>query len=272
MAAKCECDRCRAIVDPGDWLRVGRLGLSVEEGRRPIDLGEDYFDLCRGCAADAFGDLGAIDMPRGCGYERPIADRALARICETAAGGRASECSRCGDPFATGGRTVVSYPAVTIGGVRCEGLGRAYLCLRCTDERVTGSPERVLARLCGIEPQGTGKPAGDPVFAITTLGVPDDDWGSVASAAEVPRRRTVGFFRSRPEAESMLTGDFGDLGEAGYYQLAVVEEIPPGLYPVARGAKWYRYGVAWEGTTRPVWAEAEAPAWAERLTGCAEIG
>jgi len=270
MAAKCECDRCRAILDPGECLRVGWLELSVEEGRRPIDLGEDRFDLCRGCAADAFGDLSAIGMARGCGYERPIADRALARICETAAGGRAGECSRCRDPFAGGGRTVVSYPRVTIGGVRCEGFGRAYLCDRCVRERVTGSPGQVLARLCGIEPRETGKPAG--VFTITTLGVPDGDWGSVASVAAVPRRRTVGFFRSRREAESMLTGDFGDLGEAGYYQLAAVEEIPPGLYPVARGAKWYRYDVAWEGTTRPVWVETEPPAWAERLTGCAEVG
>ena len=154
MTAKCECDRCKVIVDLGDQLCVGRLKMSVEGGHRIEIDRSDYFDLCSTCAVAAFGDLKAIDMARGCGYERPIADRMLARICETAPNSTDGECGRCGTTFPSSPQgtrwTVVSRPRITIAGVECEGFGKAHLCNQCAIERMVSVQGQLLAKVCGI--------------------------------------------------------------------------------------------------------------------------
>jgi len=60
------------------------------------------------------------------------------------------------------------------------------------------------------------------VFAITTIRGTDPD---------VLDLRTVGFFETAQKATEVLDKNHGDLNEAGYYSLAIIEEVEFGLYP-----------------------------------------
>lgn len=71
-------------------------------------------------------------------------------------------------------------------------------------------------------------------------------------------RRTVGLFETRQEAVECVLANHGDLEEAGWYQFAVVEPLPLGLYPVNDPSErtWFEYHQTAQG-----WAQLpELPA------------
>lgn len=54
--------------------------------------------------------------------------------------------------------------------------------------------------------------------------------------------RCVGYFENLADAQAVLEKNLGDLAEDGYYNLAVIEEIGPGLYAAAKRERyWYCY-------------------------------
>jgi len=69
------------------------------------------------------------------------------------------------------------------------------------------------------------------VFAITTIRGTDPD------ALDL---RTVGFFETAQKATKALK-NHGDLNEAGYYPLAIIEKVEFGLYPNTTFVASYHY-------------------------------
>ena len=82
--------------------------------------------------------------------------------------------------------------------------------------------------------QPVPKDSGKVIYTVTTLRIKDPQ----------KHNRTVGWYAERAEAFGCLDQNLGDLVEAGYYQYAVVEEVPDGLYPVTlpdgqRTRRWF---------------------------------
>lgn len=63
--------------------------------------------------------------------------------------------------------------------------------------------------------------SGKVIYTVTTI----------RSKGENRHNRTVGWYENREEAFACLDKNLGGLVEAGYYQYAVVEKVPNGLYP-----------------------------------------
>jgi hypothetical protein len=62
----------------------------------------------------------------------------------------------------------------------------------------------------------------------------------------VRNRRTVGIFPDFEAAERTVLRNYGDIEEAGYYQYAVVEFVPFGLYSLEREQWWYEFNLETE--------------------------
>jgi hypothetical protein len=54
------------------------------------------------------------------------------------------------------------------------------------------------------------------------------------------RVRTWGFFHTFEDAERHVKNNISDLFEMGYYDLAVIEEMPEGIVPTTKARKWYK--------------------------------
>ena len=92
----------------------------------------------------------------------------------------------------------------------------------------------------------------------------------------VRKRRTVGFFRDKLAAIACVEGNYGDLEEAGYYQYAVVEGLPFGLYPLGEDRTWFEFNMdteRWERSDTAadvIAAQYGMPA--IRFSGWTEVG
>ena len=72
-----------------------------------------------------------------------------------------------------------------------------------------------------------GKRSDDPKWnELIREGLKSD----ILKETYIKESRCVGYFNSYEEAEEIVTGNYGDLYEEGYYQYAVIENIPEGLY------------------------------------------
>lgn len=76
-------------------------------------------------------------------------------------------------------------------------------------------------------------------FAITTIRLKKDYRGFPFDC------RTVGLASTPENAMTLVSGNYGDIYEQGYYPWAVVEQIRLDMvYPMDRHPQWYK----WEGT------------------------
>ena len=57
-------------------------------------------------------------------------------------------------------------------------------------------------------------------------------------------KRVVGCFENFLLARTCVLGNFGDIYENGYYEHAIIEELPFGLYPIPQQQLYYRWDVA----------------------------
>lgn len=73
-----------------------------------------------------------------------------------------------------------------------------------------------------------------------------DDFGYFDGGHE----RTFGFKETLEEAEYALNNNSCDMNECGYYNYAVVEEIHPGIHPIARQEIWFKWDSEKEGFFR----------------------
>jgi hypothetical protein len=79
---------------------------------------------------------------------------------------------------------------------------------------------------------------------------------------KVRDRRTVGLYDTQDRAIEVVEGNYGDIEEHGYYQFAVVEPLPLGLYPINREADriWFEFQQVsdqpcTEGCRDPQWCD-----------------
>lgn len=104
-----------------------------------------------------------------------------------------------------------------------------------------------------------------PILVLTTIGCKEDpehpenwpdDW----------KDRAVGWFplEHLQMVEEGLAQNMGDLEEAGWYQWAVIEETPCGLYGVTGEYKayWYKFDREREG-----FFPHDAPVWSKNTVG-----
>ncbi len=96
------------------------------------------------------------------------------------------------------------------------------------------------------------------IFAITTFRE-----GFIFKYLSLKPPRTVGFFHTLEDAQECLIKGLGDLVEAGWYTLAVIEKVKSGIYPLIDTVYWYENI---KGTSKwkpkaeaPVWHDAENP-------------
>ena len=76
---------------------------------------------------------------------------------------------------------------------------------------------------------------------------------------EPARRRTWGWYSNFEEAERAVLENYTDIFERGYYNLAVIEEMPEGVMAIAEKEWWYRAIYAPEATD-PTVERIEKPA------------
>lgn len=55
------------------------------------------------------------------------------------------------------------------------------------------------------------------------------------------RKRTWGYFFEHKDATLAVLTNETDMFEDGYYDVAVIEEVPEGLLPMVEDANWYRW-------------------------------
>ncbi len=54
------------------------------------------------------------------------------------------------------------------------------------------------------------------------------------------RKRTWGWYEKFEDAENVVVNNLTDIFERGYYDLAVIEEMPEGILTFAENEFWYR--------------------------------
>jgi hypothetical protein len=59
-------------------------------------------------------------------------------------------------------------------------------------------------------------------------------------------KRSVGWFKTKEEAQKCVDKNYGDIFECGSYPYAVIEEIPWGLYPYCKESWWFK----WSGSRK----------------------
>jgi hypothetical protein len=57
---------------------------------------------------------------------------------------------------------------------------------------------------------------------------------------KIKRERQWGYFLALADAEKCIEENWGDIYECGYYNYAVIEELPEGICPKAKLEKWYK--------------------------------
>lgn len=76
------------------------------------------------------------------------------------------------------------------------------------------------------------------MFFITTLKFKNE---------EVIRSRTVGYFINEQDAIIRLENNVFDLYECGYYDYAIIENIPEGIYQYDDNPKWFKWDETKQG-------------------------
>lgn len=77
------------------------------------------------------------------------------------------------------------------------------------------------------------------VFVLTTL--------FLNEIGRVSRSRTPGIYETLEDAKEAVTENHGDIAELGYYNHAVIEEMPFGLYPEAKSEVWLKIEIESNG-------------------------
>jgi hypothetical protein len=109
------------------------------------------------------------------------------------------------------------------------------------------------------------------IYVVTTIYVPKeawdmDMWSEDLSYDLVPETKTrcVAWYPEESDAIACIMGGGTFLSEDGYYNLAVIEHIKPGIYPYPRedGEQWFSY----DSETKE-WAPTDKPKFYERVQG-----
>lgn len=90
----------------------------------------------------------------------------------------------------------------------------------------------------------------EKIYVVTTIYVPRDSWDLDTWTPEFmveqypeTRTRCVAWYPNEEDAIACVENGGAFLSEDGYYNLAVIEELEPGIYPYPsdEGEKWYAY-------------------------------
>ena len=89
----------------------------------------------------------------------------------------------------------------------------------------------------------------ESVFVLTVMWL--DENGREPEDRKKRRVRTWGWFPTLALAEESVTANHGDMYEDGYYNTAVLEEMPWGPLATARAEHWYRADPHWTSRSGP---------------------
>lgn len=81
---------------------------------------------------------------------------------------------------------------------------------------------------------------------------------TIRSDPETNRIRTIAWTAELGDALRIVQDNMGDIAESGYYDLAVIEEIFEGVYPIASRQWWWKWiskSERWIPIKRPVMYE-----------------
>ena len=70
------------------------------------------------------------------------------------------------------------------------------------------------------------------IFTVTTLRSPDPSKMD---------ERCVGYYLTLEDALECVENNYGDIFENGYYPWAIIEEMPPHLYPHPVSFQWFKW-------------------------------
>lgn len=90
------------------------------------------------------------------------------------------------------------------------------------------------------------------MFFVTTIQIKEE---------EITCKRTVGYFKTLEEAKNVLEHNCCDIYEY-YYNYAVIEKVPAGLYKYDRFPIWYKWNKEKDG-----YVETEIPECAKNQCG-----
>ncbi len=72
------------------------------------------------------------------------------------------------------------------------------------------------------------------IYTVTTMMIH-------SKTHEILRRRTIGWFENKADAEDVILKNSYDINEAGYYPYAVIEEVEQGIYPICMKTWWFKW-------------------------------
>ena len=111
----------------------------------------------------------------------------------------------------------------------------------------------------------------EKIYVVTTIFVPVesqglDTWSKDFKVEDYPKTKTrcVAWYPEESNAIASVMGGGTFLSEDGYYNLAVIEEIGPGIYPYPGddGEQWFSYDNETEK-----WSPTDKPKFYERVMG-----
>lgn len=107
--------------------------------------------------------------------------------------------------------------------------------------------------------QATEKEIIMSIFLVTTMYRGEND----------EHQRTVGYFLDKSFAEETVLNNYGDIYEHGHYNLAVIEEVPEGLYQYDIEPDWYsvEFGRDEDSQARYTVRKIDTPDFAKNLVG-----
>jgi hypothetical protein len=82
----------------------------------------------------------------------------------------------------------------------------------------------------------------------------------------VARTRCWGWYSEHERAETAVLGNYTDMFEANYYDVAVIEEVQEGIIARCMRRWWYRANYK-SPSSPPVVEKIEEPEWAKNVTG-----
>ena len=108
----------------------------------------------------------------------------------------------------------------------------------------------------------------DSIYVVTTIYVPKEFWDiDIMEETDVSKwpktsSRCVAWYPDNQHALNCVTGGGKFLSEDGYYNLAVIEHIEPGIYPYPKDGE-----EQWFGYKDEQWYAIEKPKFYNRTMG-----
>lgn len=93
------------------------------------------------------------------------------------------------------------------------------------------------------------------IFTVTAMGGRNEE-----TSGAWMRDRVWGWYSTWEAAHAAVIANMGDMNEAGYYDIILIEEVSEGIIAMGRNTWWYKYN-----EEKDIYESMEDPEWADGI-------